>query len=45
MPNATLCPAQIIIPKIGAVIITNPEFFSQTNNMSNVIQKWGKKQL
>jgi hypothetical protein len=42
MPNATPTSTQIVGQKIGAVIIPNPNFFSETSDMSNPSQKGEK---
>jgi len=42
MANATPTPTQIVSQKIGAVIIPNPNFFSETSDMSNPRQKGEK---
>jgi len=41
MPDATPSPSQIIIQKIGALIIRNPDSFLK--RISNLSQKGGKK--
>jgi hypothetical protein len=45
MPNATPCPAQIIIQKIGAVIIPIHDFFLKLITCLTSVRKGGKKQL
>jgi len=45
MRNATPCPTQIIIQKIGAVIIMNPDFFLKLITCLTSVRKGRKKQL
>ncbi len=43
MPDATPSPTQIIIQKIDAVIIPNPDFFLKLTTYLNISPKGGKK--
>jgi len=43
MPNATLTPTQIVIQKIGAVIIPNPNFFLKLITCLTQVRKGEKK--
>ncbi len=43
MPDATPSPTQIIIQKIDAVIIPNPDFFLKLTTYLNISRKGGKK--
>jgi hypothetical protein len=45
MHNATPCPTQIILQKIGAIIIPNPDFFLKLITYLSSVRKGGKKQL
>jgi hypothetical protein len=45
MPDATPSPTQIIIQKVGAVIIPNPNFFLKLITYLTSVRKVGKKQL
>jgi hypothetical protein len=42
MPDATPCPTQIIIQKIGALIIPNPDFFLKPITCLASVGKGGK---
>jgi hypothetical protein len=45
MPNATPTPTQIVIRKISAVIIPNPNFFLKLVTWLTQVRKAKKKQL
>jgi hypothetical protein len=45
MPGATPSPTQIIVQKIGALIIPNPDFFLKSITYLGSVGKGGKKQL